>query len=120
MKRVKRIAGRACAPSVVVLSLAASLMAAGPVQAKNCHLLGQVRASESEQPITITFVNSSGMFRHIDWIDFDGNPEQRASLNPGQTHVQQTTSGSPWMVSDGPGNCVDIFMPKKSRTINLR
>ena len=107
-------------PAILLFFSTAALMAAGSASAKNCQLLGQIRASDSDRPVTIRFVNTSGAFRHIDWIDFDGNPEQRASLNPGEVHVQETTAGSPWMVSNGPGDCVDIFIPNQSGTINLR
>ena len=93
---------------------------ASPSQARNCELFGNLKSVDTRQPITITFVNTSGMFRHIDWIDYNGNPVAYQALNPGQSYVQQTFVGHPWMTTDGPGNCIDIFIPKRSRTINLR
>lgn len=88
--------------------------------AKNCEMMGNLKSVNSNQPITITFVNESGMFRHIDWIDYQGNPVNYRSLNSGESYVQETYVGHPWLIANGPGDCVDIFIPKKSRTIKLK
>ena len=89
-------------------------------QARNCGLFGNLKSVNSNQPITVTFVNRSGMFRHVDWIDYEGRPVSYKGLNPGESYIQQTYVGHPWMIANGPGDCIDIFIPKQDMTITLR
>lgn len=96
------------------------MLPAGASHAKNCELFGSAKSINSNVPITVTFNNTSGAFRHVTWLDYNGRPVAYHALNPGQSAVQQTYAGHPWMTTDGPGNCVDIYIPKKNRTINLR
>ncbi len=104
----------------LVLAILAISLTPQDAAARNCELMGNLKSVNSNQPITITFVNNSGMFRHIDWIDYQGNPVNYRSLNSGESYVQETYVGHPWMIANGPGDCVDIFIPKKSGTIKLR
>jgi len=58
-------------------------------------------------------VNKSGEFRALMGIDFHGQPVPYANLNPGQSFTVDTFVTHPWMFTDGPGNCVEMFMSKK-------
>jgi len=72
-------------------------------------------------PGTITFVNRSGAYRSIMWLDFQGRPKTRANLNNGQRFTAKTAARHPWMVTDGPGNCLEIHLAQRGRmTVVLR
>lgn len=45
------------------------------------------------------------------WIDFKGNPKEYAALNAGEEYTLNTYVTHPWMITDGPGNCLEMFMP---------
>ena len=62
-------------------------------------------------PATVTFVNRADGYRNIDWIDFNGVPQNYAALDPGQSYVVDTSVGHPWLITDGPGNCVELYEP---------
>jgi hypothetical protein len=49
------------------------------------------------------------------WIGFDGMPVEYANLNPGETFSVNTYVTHPWMITDGPGNCIEMFMPQPGR-----
>jgi hypothetical protein len=59
----------------------------------------------------VTFVNRTDGFRSVMWIDYNGVPREYQNLDPGQDYAQQTFVGHPWMITDGPGNCLEIYMP---------
>ena len=77
----------------------------------SCEQLSQLRSQNSDTPTKITFVNNSGGHRAILWLDFTGQPKEYASLNTGQEVTLDTFLTHPWMVTDGPGNCLQIVMP---------
>ena len=39
-------------------------------------------------------------------------PKAYANLNPGEEFTISTFLTHPWMFTDGPGNCVEMFMPQ--------
>ena len=80
-------------------------------QTVSCAALGSLRSASDGAPTNVTFVNDTDGFRAILWIDFDGVPQDYASLNPGESYTQPTFVGHPWMIADGPGNCLEIHMP---------
>jgi len=102
---------------IVLGALAAfGLVAAVPVgdaQAASCANFGKVKSKNSNTPVTVTFVNKSGAYRGVMWIDFNGRPVTYANLNPGQKYTINTYLTHPWMFTDGPGNCKQMFMPRK-------
>jgi len=77
----------------------------------SCKDLFKVKSQNSAMPAKITFINKSGMYRSIMWLDFNGRPKDYASLNSGQEVTLDTFLTHPWMVTDGPGNCIEIVMP---------
>jgi len=77
----------------------------------SCKDLFKVKSQGSNAKAKITFINRSGAYRSIMWLDFSGRPKDHAGLNSGEEITLDTFLTHPWMVTDGPGNCVDIFMP---------
>jgi hypothetical protein len=77
-----------------------------------CDVYRAERSRNSDVPITVTFRNRSGAYRGVMWIDFNGRPVQYANLNPGETYTINTYMTHPWMFTDGPGNCIEMFMPQ--------
>ena len=49
--------------------------------------------------------------RGILWLDFNGQPKDYANLSDGEQVVLDTFMTHPWMITDGPGNCLQIVMP---------
>jgi VHL beta domain len=82
----------------------------------NCDSISQLRSRNSKQPVTITFVNRTGEFRSLMWIDFDGRPQDFGGLNPGEKKTINTFVTHPWMMTDGPGNCQEVFLPQRGET----
>ncbi len=88
----------------------------GPVlreKNKTCDLYGNKKSRDSDAPVTVTFVNRTDGLRSVMWINFEGTPVEYASLNPGQSYTINTFLTHPWMFTDGPGNCIEMFMPKR-------
>ena len=81
-----------------------------------CANQGKIASRESTTPTKITFLNRSGMDRAIQWIDFNGGLKNYANLDPGQDVTLDTFVTHPWMITDGPGNCIHIVMPANGPT----
>lgn len=79
---------------------------------QTCETLGGQRAQNSDTPISVTFVNVTDGYRSVMWVGFDGVPKNYANLNPGESFSVSTFLTHPWMVTDGPGNCLEMFMPE--------
>jgi hypothetical protein len=77
-----------------------------------CDDLRDERSRNSDVPVTVTFQNQSDGYRGIVWIDFNGRPVEHANLNPGESFTINTYATHPWMFTDGPGNCLEMFMPQ--------
>jgi hypothetical protein len=78
---------------------------------RSCSELSELRSVHSKEPTKITFINKSGMFRSIMWVDFDGKLKDYGGLNPGEQRTQDTFRTHPWVIATGPGDCLQIFMP---------
>ena len=99
---------------VSMIAVAAlSVAAVSDAQAASCAKFGKVRSQGSNAPVTVTFVNKSGEYRSVMWVDFKGNLVNYANLNPGQRYQIDTYVTHPWVFTDGPGNCVEMFLPRK-------
>jgi len=83
----------------------------------SCKKLGSIRSKYSNRPTKITFVNNSGAYRGILWIDFKGQPKDYANLQAGQQITLDTFQSHPWMVTDGPGNCLQIALPRSGPSL---
>jgi hypothetical protein len=88
-----------------------TVSAAREVPDPPCKNLKNIRSMESNDKTKITFINKSGGMRGILWIDFNGQPKDYANLHDGEEAVFDTFETHPWMITDGPGNCLQIVMP---------
>jgi hypothetical protein len=78
----------------------------------SCKDLTKLRSQNSKTPTKLTFINRSGAMRGILWLDFDGLPKDYANLNDREQVTLDTFMTHPWMVTDGPGNCLRIVLPQ--------
>lgn len=107
---------------VVVTSLIVSLLGAAAASAqpvpssaragvRACSETAKLRSQHSKEPTKITFVNKSGMYRGLNWIDFKGQQKSYGGLNPGEKKSFDTFRTHPWVSTTGPGDCVQIYLP---------
>ena len=89
--------------------------AAGPIrphaEAVSCDMFGTIKSMESKTPMTVTFVNRSDGYRGVVWIDPEGTPVDNTGLNQGESVTVPTFQNHAWMITDGPGNCIEMFVP---------
>jgi hypothetical protein len=85
--------------------------ASEPVPDPSCKERTKLRSKNSDTKTKITFTNRSGGTRGILWLDFNGQPKDYANLQNGEEAVFDTFMTHPWMITDGPGNCLQIVMP---------
>ena len=78
---------------------------------RSCSERRSLHSIHSREPTKITFVNKSGMYRAFIWVDFNGTPKNYGGMNSGETKTFSTYRTHPWMVTDGPGNCIEIILP---------
>jgi len=87
------------------------LPSSGRAGERSCSDRNALRSQHSREPTKITFVNQSGMYRAIMWIDFDGTLKDYGGLNSGDELSLDTFRTHPWMIANGPGDCLQIFLP---------
>lgn len=98
--------------TAAILGLALAGPATADPRRDTCAAFGSIRSANSDWPVTVTFRNRSDGYRSVMWIGFDGRPVEYANLNPGEDFSINTYVSHPWMFTDGPGNCVEMFMPQ--------
>jgi len=103
---------RTCIFSVATVALPFSVSA----QTVSCDLMSNLKSYDSGIAIDIKFANASENFHHIDWIDYQGQFVNYNALSGGESYVQSTFVGHPWIITDGPGNCIAIFIPRPGDT----
>jgi hypothetical protein len=84
--------------------------------ADSCAALDGVISKNGGKTVAVEFVNRTDEYRVLLWIDFDGTPVEYTQLEAGQSYQVETSSTHPWMVTDGPGNCIEKFMPKPGQS----
>ncbi|MEL6296945.1 MAG: hypothetical protein AAFQ45_00100 [Pseudomonadota bacterium] len=107
----------AVAAATVVIGFGAL---SSPANAASCSLFGNLKSVNSGTKIALNFVNRSGGYRVVMWLDYQGRPIDYKALNNGESYRQSTFVGHPWMITDGPGNCRQIVVPKRSRRVTIR
>ena len=83
----------------------------------SCKDRPNLRSQNSNSATKLTFINRSGGMRGILWLDFDGQPKEYANLHDGEQIMLDTFMTHPWMVTDGPGNCLRIVLPQKGASV---
>lgn len=91
---------------LLLVILAAELQAAE----RSCQELNNLRSLHSNVSMTLTFVNTSGIYRSLDWIDFQGQRKSYGGIQPGETKSQPTFETHVWVLSTGPGDCTQVFI----------
>lgn len=76
-----------------------------------CGEISKLRSRHSKEPTKITFVNKSGMYRGLNWIDFKGHQQSYGGLNSGEKKTFDTFRTHPWVSTTGPGDCVQVYLP---------
>jgi hypothetical protein len=100
----------------------ATVLSAAPAQAQepislDCRLAPAARSIQSTTPTSIQFVNETlGGVIDVSWIDFQGRPKTYATLQPGQSVVQQTFVSHPWVLTAANGTCLGLFLPTQQAT----
>lgn len=78
----------------------------------SCNVPQNQKSRNLNIPVTVTFINKSEGHRGVFWMDFNGKPVSYAALNAGEEYTINTFLGHPWMFTDGPGNCIEMFQPQ--------
>jgi VHL beta domain len=82
----------------------------------SCDQFSTLKSKTSKQSVIVNFINKTDALRTLMWIDFKGRPQDFGALEPGQKKKIKTFVTHPWMMTDGPGNCQEIYMPQKGDT----
>jgi hypothetical protein len=78
---------------------------------RSCSERSSLRSEHSREPTEITFINRSGMYRGLMWIDPQGQFKDYGGLNSGEKKTIKTFRTHPWMITTGPGDCIEIILP---------
>ena len=90
---------------------APAMVTTAPGPDPSCRSLSTLRSQKSDTRAKLIVINKSGMYRSVMWIDFNGQPKDYGGLNAGDQMTLDTFMTHPWMMADGPGNCIEIVMP---------
>ena len=80
-------------------------------EAQAAYCSTHVKSKNSNTPLKV-LVNKSGAFRGVMWADFNGKLVPYANLQPGQSYTVNTFATHPWIFTDGPGNCVEMWVAR--------
>lgn len=75
----------------------------------SCETIFSMRSQNGDVPQRVTFTNAGDGFRALYWMDYNGNPVQISEMNPGESVTIDSFLTHPWMVTDGPGNCLEAM-----------
>ena len=78
----------------------------------SCNRFGRIKSRNSNRRTRVTFVNRSGRRRDVMWINYQGAPQLFGTIPPGQSRSFTTFVGHPWMTVNGPGDCMQLFLPR--------
>jgi len=78
---------------------------------RSCSERSSLRSLKSTEPTKITFVNQSGSYRGIVWMNFKGGFQDFGGLNSGERKTIDTFRTHPWMITTGPGDCLQVILP---------
>lgn len=78
--------------------------------AHGCEMLGQVLSHTGDMPQQITLTNMTDGYRGVVWIDYNGNFVDMGGLNAGESMTIDSYVTHPFMITDGPGNCLEVMV----------
>ncbi|HUU67550.1 MAG TPA: hypothetical protein VMW57_09785 [Methyloceanibacter sp.] len=90
---------------------APAIVTSAPGPDPSCRSLSTLRSQNSNTRAKLIVINKSDMYRSVMWIDFNGQPKDYGGLNAGDQMTLDTFMTHPWMIADGPGDCIEIVMP---------
>ena len=88
----------------------------GTAKELSCSERKSVRSLKSDVPTKVTFVNVSGAYRSIHWINATGELQDYGGVNSGDQVTYDTFVTHPWMIATGPGDCLQVFLPDAAPT----
>lgn len=94
-----------------------SVPATGTAHELPCRDKAKLRSGLARAATKITFVNTSGQSRLIQWINYDGGLKDFGALEPGDRITFATFVTHPWRISTATGDCLQIFMPDVAPSI---
>lgn len=103
------------AGALLALALAGGVAPAAAAS-RSCADVGKLRSLNSNVATTITFVNTSGMYRSVDWIDFAGQSKSYGGIGGNETKTFKTFATHVWVISTGPGDCLQVFVADRNTT----
>jgi len=80
----------------------------------SCSEIASLHSIESREKSTIQVRNSSKELAQLFWIDYKGNAEFWAELQPDTFTTFLTYVGHPWVIRDITGKCLTVFIPKST------
>ncbi|MGR3709469.1 MAG: VHL beta domain-containing protein [Alterinioella nitratireducens] len=83
-----------------------------PGDGVTCDAVQGMASLNGEVGQRITFTNGTDGSRGLIWMDYTGSPVEIGSLNPGEAITIDTYLTHPWMITDGPGNCLEAMLPQ--------
>lgn len=101
--------------AIMIAAVTLTGISLSPAQAR-CNSTG-LRSLNSDVPTTITFVNQSQTYRRIEWIGFDGQTKEYGGLNFGESKTIKTFLTHPWIITNGPGDCLQIVKPRAGGSV---
>lgn len=80
--------------------------------ASSCASFGTARSMSGDVPQQVTFSNDTDAARVLFWIDYEGQPEQIAIVEPGLWVTIDSYLTHPWMITDMNGACREMMQPQ--------
>jgi len=79
------------------------------IPVKNCKNPAISLPEGSQMPTEVQFINRSNGYRAILQYETASTLKHRGSLNAGESLSISTSGIGRWMITDGPGNCLEII-----------
>lgn len=79
--------------------------------ALSCDAFGTTVSTGEGLTQVVTFVNESDGGRALTWIGPDGTVSDIGFLSQGDNLSFETMTSHVWMITDGPGNCIEMMRP---------
>lgn len=79
------------------------------------------RSIEGKISTSMTFINETTQLIRLHWLNYKGDRQFYADVQPGRRHVQQTYVTHPWVITDSTGHCLGVYLPDQMpRSISIR
>jgi len=116
-KKLRDITSTFSNPAAATTNAPPAASATAAFKDNSCETMKYVRSKNSDTPASIKFINDTGAYRSIYWIDFNGTGRPYGNIDPGQEVTQKTFLTHPWMIADGAGTCYRVVLPERGNSI---